>query len=124
MMTSIQAQWAYHKYWVMGHSQAHYNAIRLLFKGNDWSADKEKDFYRLLAEAQAIAPTGATLRTAYQHIWGYFKKVANDEERDAYKEMIGDETTYEELGEFLVQMIENYQPKYLVNSKFYEDGGL
>lgn len=30
MTTSIQAQWAYHKYWVKGHSQAHYNAIRLL----------------------------------------------------------------------------------------------
>lgn len=122
-MKTAQARWAYHKYWVMARSQAHYNALRQLFKGNDWSEEKGQIFEQLLAEAQAIAPTPATLRTAYQHIWGYFKKIANDEEREAYKEMIGDEATYEDLGEFLVQMTENYQPKYLVNSKFYDEGG-
>lgn len=122
-MTSVQSQWAYHKYWVMGHSQAHYNAIRLLFKGNDWSDEKTITFQRLLAEAAAIPPTPATQRTAYQHIWGYFKKIANSEEREAYKEMIGDEATYDDLEAFLLQMIENYQPSYLVHSKFYEDGG-
>lgn len=122
-MTAAQARWAYHKYWVMARSQAHYNALRQLFKGNDWSEEKDQLFDQLLAEAQAIDPTPATLRTAYQHIWGYFKKIANEEERDAYKEMIEDEASYEELGAFLVQMIDNYQPKYLVNSKFYNEGG-
>lgn len=107
----------------MARSQAHYNALRQLFKGNDWSEDKDQILDQLLAEAAAIDPTPATLRTAYQHIWGYFKKIANDEEREAYKEMIGDEATYEDLGEFLVQMTENYQPKYLVHSKFYDEGG-
>lgn len=122
-MTSVQERWAYHKYWVMAHSQAHYNAIRQLFKGNAWSAEKELVFEQLLVEAAAIAPTPATLRTAYQHIWGYFKKMANEEEREAYKEMIGDLSVYDELEAFLLQMIENYQPYYLVNSKFYDEGG-
>lgn len=122
-MKTVQARWAYHKYWVMAHSQIHYDAIRQLFKGNDWSVEKELLFEQLLAEAQAISPTSETLRTAYQHIWGYFKKMANEEERGVYKEMIGDEATYEDLGEFLVQMTENYQPNYLINSKFYDEGG-
>ncbi|MFC3927099.1 DUF1722 domain-containing protein [Streptococcus caprae] len=122
-MTGAQETWAYHKYWVMGHSQAHYNALRLLFKGDAWSAEKESELHRLLAEAGTIAPTGATQRTAFQHMWGYFKKIANEEEREAYKEMIADEASYADLTEFLVQMITNYQPKYLVNSKFYEDEG-
>lgn len=123
-MKTVQALWAYHKYWVMGHSQAHYNAIRLLFKGNDWSAEKEADFHRLLTEAQALAPTGATRRVAYQHIWGYFKKKATAEEASTYKQLVADEASYDELEAFLLDLIDRYQPAYLVRSKFYQERGL
>lgn len=73
-MRNLQKDWAYHKYWVMGHSQAHYNALRLLFKGNDWSEEKTQRYQQLLDEAGTIRPSKATLTTSYQHMWGYFKK--------------------------------------------------
>ena len=39
-LKTYQKQWAYQKYWVMAHSQQHYNALRGLFKGNQWSEEK------------------------------------------------------------------------------------
>lgn len=72
-MSQWQQDWAYQKYWVMAHSQQHYNAIRQLARHNDWSAAKQERYQQLLAEAEQITPTKATLTTAYQHVWGYFK---------------------------------------------------
>ena len=85
-LNRYQKWWASEKYLVMAHSQAHYNALRLLFKGNQWSEEKELEFERLLKEAYQQTPTTKTLRTAYQHIWGYFKKKATSHEKDRYKE--------------------------------------
>lgn len=119
-----QEKWAYHKYWVMGHSQAHYNALRQLFKGNDWSLEKEAQFDQLLAEAATIAPTKATLTTSYQHMWGYFKKVATPQERETYKELIEQVCPEQDaLGAFLLTLIDRYHIPYLLHSKFYEDRG-
>ena len=50
-LNHYQKRWAAEKYLVMAHSQAHYNALRLLFKGNQWSEEKEEEFERLLKEA-------------------------------------------------------------------------
>ncbi|BAN93190.1 hypothetical protein SDSE167_0799 [Streptococcus dysgalactiae subsp. equisimilis 167] len=84
-LKTYQKQWAYQKYWVMAHSQQHYNALRELFKGNQWSEEKVLTFHCLIEEAQAIPPTVKSLRTAYQHVWGYFKKVASQEEKTTSK---------------------------------------
>lgn len=56
-LKTYQKQWAYQKYWVMAHSQQHYNALRELFKGNQWSEEKVLTFHCLIEEAQAIPPT-------------------------------------------------------------------
>lgn len=118
-----QKKWAYQKYWVMAHSQAHYNALRFLFKGNDWSMEKVKTFERLITEAETITPTVKTLRTTYQHLWGYFKKSASPVELEDYKCL---DRTLEEhpdaLLHFLIQMTERYQPTYLINSRLIQEG--
>lgn len=123
-MRNLQKDWAYHKYWVMGHSQAHYNALRLLFKGNDWSEEKTQCYYQLIDEAGTIRPSKATLTTSYQHMWGYFKKRATDSEKERYKLLISQVTPEDDrLGPFLLEMIEAYQPPYLLHSKFYDEKG-
>lgn len=113
-----QKKWAREKYLVMAHSQHHYNALRQLFKGNVWSVDKELEFERLLAEALAHNPSIKTLRTAYQHIWGYFKKCASDEERERFKELdLFLESHAQEMHEFLKCMTDKYRLPYLLQSR-------
>ena len=118
-LNHYQKRWAAEKYLVMAHSQAHYNALRLLFKGNQWMQEKALEFERLLKEAYQQTPTTKTLRTAYQHIWGYFKKKATSPEKDRYKELDQSlETRSADMHQFLRVLTQKYQPAYLVQSRF------
>ncbi|MCU9533902.1 YbgA family protein [Streptococcus sp. CSL10205-OR2] len=122
-LKKAQKEWAYHKYWVMGHSQYHYNQIRLLFKGNDWSTEKEKSFLTYLDEAKKIAPTKETLTTAYQHMWGYFKKEATVTEKTSYKTYIENAFYYQkELEQLIKTLAEKYDKHYISKSKFFDEG--
>ena len=117
-LNRYQKWWASEKYLVMAHSQAHYNALRQLFKGNQWTQVKELEFERLLKEAYQQTPTTKTLRTAYQHIWGYFKKKATIPEKDRYKELDQSlETRSVDMHQFLRDLTQKYQPAYLVQSR-------
>ncbi|MGQ7330945.1 DUF1722 domain-containing protein [Streptococcus suis] len=54
------------------------------------------------------------MRTAYKHIWGYFKKCASDEERERFKELdLLLESQAQEMHEFLKCMTDKYRPPYL-----------
>ena len=117
-LNHYQKRWAAEKYLVMAHSQAHYNALRLLFKGNQWMQEKALEFERLLKEAYQQTPTTKTLRTAYQHIWGYFKKKATSPEKDRYLELDQSlETRSADMHQFLRDLTQKYQPAYLVQSR-------
>ncbi|KGR72469.1 hypothetical protein AKK44_06615 [Streptococcus phocae] len=122
-LATYQAQWAYQKYWVMAHSQQHYNQLRLLFKGNDWSQEKAQQFDELIAEAERIEPSTKTLRTAYQHVWGYFKKSATPSEKERFKELDdGLEDRASEMLVFLQDLTALYQPTYLQQSRLILEG--
>lgn len=71
-LKTYQKQWAYQKYWVMAHSQQHYNALRELFKGNQWSEEKVLTFHCLIEEAQAIPPTVKKLTNGISACLGVF----------------------------------------------------
>lgn len=121
-MRTCQSKWAEHKYWVMAHSQQHYNQIRELFKYNQWTPDKTAQFEQLLQEAAQKKPTVKTLTTAYQHVWGYFKKICTVEEKDAYLNKLASlDPDHDELGPFLKTMTFRYQITYLLESKLIRD---
>ncbi|ALO04380.1 YbgA family protein [Lactiplantibacillus paraplantarum] len=117
-MTQWQREWAYQKYWVMAHSQQHYDAIRQLASNNQWSATKEARLKQLLAEAARQPPTKATLTTAYQHVWGYFKKRCTTAEKQRYLALLATLTPeHDLLGPFLRQLALKYQVPYLLSSR-------
>lgn len=122
-LLEAQKEWAYQKYWVMAHSQQHYNALRQLFKGNEWSEEKYELFKQLILEAQAISPSEKTLRVAYQHIWGYFKKQATSDELAIYKSLEASLATSSlEMLVFLKRLAEKYQVTYLLASRIIQKG--
>ena len=117
-MESWQKKWAYNKYWIMAHSQQAYNDIRQLAKNNDWSADKDQVFDKIITSTELIEPTKQTLTTAYQHVWGYFKKICTANEKETYLILLTKLTPEnDELGPFLKLLTIKYDVTYLLNSR-------
>ncbi|EHI69735.1 DUF1722 domain-containing protein [Streptococcus ictaluri] len=122
-LVRYQQEWAYQKYWVMAHSQQIYQQLRLLFRYNDWSSEKADQFNVLIQEAESLEPNLKTLRVAYQHVWGYFKKIASSEEKAYFKEL--DEalvSRQDDMLYFLQEMTSCYQPPYLLNCRLMTKG--
>src|SRR5574337_1021290 len=114
-MTAWQVKWAEHKYWVMAHSQQLYNQIRVLAKNNDLSHETAVTFEKLLQEAALQVPTRKTLTTAYEHVWGYFKKIATPEEKNDYLRRLAVlEVDNDQLGSDLKNIPLNSNHHYLL----------
>ncbi|MBO0430097.1 YbgA family protein [Vagococcus fluvialis] len=119
LLKEFQVSWAQHKYWVMSHSQQAYNQIRELAKGNKWNQEKNETYKTLLKDLETIEPTEKTLRNAYQHIWGYFKKEATLKEIRTYTELIKKSPIEsKELEVFLKELAKKYEKKYLLNMRW------
>lgn len=129
MLTTEVAQhlWAENKYLVMSRSQQDYNALRQLFSDNEWSDLKSSEFIKILASNRQKKPTRKTLVTTYQHVWGYFKKLATAEERNCYKKLLEQVTPNDDdLESFLYKLAVKYEVRYLINSRLFKqyDNGL
>ena len=121
-MDKWQEEWAYNKYWVMAHSQQCYEQIRLLAKDNDWSEQKNVEFKGLLEKVASQTPTVKTLTNAYQHVWGYFKKMCTPEEKQTYLHLLQELSPQDDkLGPFLSRLAEKYQVSYLLNSRLIQE---
>lgn len=120
LLKEFQASWAKRKYWVMSRSQQAYNQIRLLAKGNDWTIEKQQKYESILSELETIQPTDKTLRVAYQHVWGYFKKVATDDEKKCYNQLIREvPLARQRLEFFLKELSQKYHQDYLLQMKWF-----
>lgn len=119
LLKEFQLSWAQHKYWVMSRSQQAYNENRNMAKGNDWNQEKHEKYRTLLKDLETIEPTEKTLRNAYQHIWGYFKKEATTKEISTYTELIKVSTLEKnELEVFLKELAIKYEKNYLLNMRW------
>ncbi len=119
---SWQEIWAYNKYWVMARSQQVYNQIRTLASNNEWNVDKQSYFNQLIKDLELKEPTNATLTTAYQHVWGYFKKICTEDEKIIYKKYLSElSTDNDDLGPYLVHLTDKYKVKYLEKSRIIQE---
>lgn len=61
----------------------------------------------------------------YMHIWGYFKKLANDKEKRSFLELINKSknTSFDsyDIEKYLFDLSQKYNMKYLLNSYFFND---
>ncbi|MFD1124139.1 YbgA family protein [Lentilactobacillus raoultii] len=107
----------------MARSQQTYNQLRQLAKNNDWSEEKQAQFNALLNSVASKQPTKATLTNTYQHVWGYFKKVATPEEKQRYLTLLAQLTPEnDQLNPFLKELAEKYQVTYLLKSRLFQNG--
>lgn len=109
----IEKSWRENKYLVMYHHQNSYNAIRELLKSEiDYSAYED-----LLNKALEQVPTHGSKMNAYQHVYGYFKKVAQPEEKEKVLYLINQlETEEKRLNDYLYELARKYDMNYLLES--------
>lgn len=115
-----EEEWARYKYLVMAHSQAHYNALRAFFKGNDEAGSVE--MYTIIDEALLMEPTQRSFVNAADHVWGYFKKICTETEKKSYlskrEKLINHELSQKAMKSYLLRLAIKYEVNYLLDSYF------
>ena len=100
----IEKLWREEKYRVLLHSQSpSYNEINLIVK-----------------EAIQIPPSQGSVMNAYDHMWGYFKKLATEEEKETATKLKHQfkhqDIPIEDLLSFLRSLAYQYDVQYLKDS--------
>lgn len=117
----LEKEWSRYKYNVLENSPRIYQEIRELLK--DKSSYPVIEFYKLLDQALNTAPTPGTSVNALEHVWGYFKDIADDKERAWYSKTINsasaDSLSLGAVKRRLWTMVEKYDEKYLKNSYYF-----
>lgn len=108
--------WRTEKYRVLLHSQSHYNAIREKLKDNP----SYNEINLMIKEAIQTPPTHGSVINAYDHMWGYFKKIATEEEKETAaklkQQFKNQDSSIEDLLSFLKSLAYQYDVQYLKDS--------
>lgn len=115
--------WARQKYSMLSKSQPNYQEVRQLLK------DKENvDFKRiaeLFEETEKLAHSPGDAVNAADHVWGYFKKQATDQEKNDFRKLldIGIPDSKSELivRKYLNKMLKKYPNGYLEESYYFNE---
>lgn len=117
----LEKEWSRYKYNVLESSPRIYQEIRELLK--DKSSYPVIEFYKLIDQALETAPTLRTSVNALEHVWGYFKDIADDKERIWYAKTIdsasNDILSLSAAKKKLWSMVEKYDEKYLQKSYYF-----
>ena len=109
--------WARNKYLVLSHSSNIYNEIRQYFKNEEVEVSHVQ---KLIDRASQIPEHRGQVCNAFQHIWGYFKKKATDDERKDYMFLLeryhSGHATKEDLIAKTRDLLDRYPNTYLQHS--------
>lgn len=111
---AVEKLWRKEKYKVMYYNQHQYNFIRQLMREQ---LDDIHILEQIIDETYRMTPTQGAKLNSYQHMWGYFKKIATNDEKVLYQTFIKDFDSNEtELHTLLKQLAAKYDVQYLKNS--------
>lgn len=111
---AVESLWRKEKYKVMYYNQNQYNYIRQLMRDQ---LDDVSLLEQVIRKTYEMTPTRGSKLNSYQHMWGYFKKIATDDEKVQYQTFIKNFDRNEtELHTLLKQLTEKYDVQYLKNS--------
>lgn len=109
----LEQVWAEEKYFILSKSQKIYDEIRELFKeGTEMSVSQ---FRQLLDEAYRKKYDEKHIRNYFQHVWGYFKNKADEDEKKQYEELML-ALDIEKINDFVAFLALKYREPYLLNS--------
>lgn len=112
----IEKLWREEKYRVLLHDQNAYNKIRALLKESP--SLEEVQFQ--INEAINHSPTTGSIINAYEHMWGYFKNIATENEKHKAlmlkDDFMNHQIELDTLLSYLSQLANKYDIKYLQES--------
>lgn len=112
----IEQLWREEKYRVLLHSQKQYDAIREKLK----SQVSYEEIRMMIEHAITIEPSQGSVINAYDHMWGYFKKWATDEEKQSAQKLkelfIDHDVSIHDLMSFLNVLAIKYEVHYIQQS--------
>lgn len=122
-ITALEQEWSRYKYSVLERSPQDYQAIRQLLK--DKSAYPAAAFYGLVEDALFQPENAGYALNAAQHVWGYFKDVCSDGERQAFLALAdgyrAGALPLSRLKAWLGRMAVRHQDPYLLASYYFLD---
>ncbi len=117
----LEEDWARYKYNVLEHSNKLYNEIRTLLK--DKNSNIGIEFYRLIDQALNEEITQGQALNGVDHVWGYFKDLASQSEKDRmakYREGISTgKLSLRQVKNYLLKLSEKYNRVYLLDSYYF-----
>lgn len=121
---ALEQEWSRYKYLILERSPVSYEAIRALLK--EKSAYPATVFYWMLEDAMKIRPETGNAINAAQHVWGYFRDIATDNEKQSFlrytEECRQGSQGAGKLKKLLWKLTEKYQEPYLLNSYYFVHG--
>lgn len=115
--------WARHKYSILAKSQPLYREIRMLLK--DKAAADLTTLALLFEQSTALPYSAGDAVNAAEHVWGYFKKSANEKEKHRFiallKEGLPDEASEVEARAYLKKLLKKYPNQYLEESYYFNE---
>ncbi|MEX2949533.1 YbgA family protein [Staphylococcus warneri] len=112
----IEQLWRIEKYRVLLHSQKQYDAIREKLK----TQISYEEIRMMIEHAITIDPSQGSVINAYNHMWGYFKKLATDEEKQKSQtlkqQFVNHDVSIHDLMSFLNVLAIKYEVHYIQQS--------
>lgn len=119
--TECEKLWAEEKYLVLSKSQNIYKQIREYLKVEP----KLENLKEMIEAAKRLPENRTEGINAFQHIWGYFKKEAEPEEKIRFLELIADyqkeNIEQEAIIRYIQELLLKYPNSYLQNSSIIKE---
>jgi UV DNA damage endonuclease len=115
-ISRLEREWSRYKYAVLERDPAGYTQIRDLLK--DKAAYPAEAFYCIVERALEKPFDEGPARNAMQHVWGYFKGIATEKEKQRFAELTATMTSADlkRVKELLFSLSKKYHIEYLTES--------
>lgn len=122
----LEEEWAHYKYAVLEKNIKEYQAIRQLLK--DKQAYPVEEFYTYIDQALIQPQKMGVAVNAFQHVWGYFKQDATNDEKKRFQRLLEryqeDKVRRPTVKAYIWKLVEKYQQSYLKQSYYFFVDGL
>nr|WP_300001590.1 UV DNA damage repair endonuclease UvsE [Tissierella sp.] len=117
----LEDEWSRYKYNILEHDQKAYQEIRSLLK--DKTAYPVIEFYRLIDGALEKEPSQGSMINSASHVWGYFKDLASEKEKNKYESYINSfmrgSYSINAVKGLLLKYAAKYRINYLLESYYF-----
>ncbi|MDJ1111711.1 DUF1722 domain-containing protein [Macrococcus sp. S115] len=115
----VEQLWKQEKYKVMYYSQRQYLLIRQELNNG---LDEPQVLEDIIEETYNMQPSEGSMRNSFEHMWGYFKKIAAEEEKAYFFSLLTDVSRNDrDIKSYLLLLATRYRVSYLLQSSILKE---